>query len=146
MIGARQRMNGPQGYLAVEAVGAVPEEFMKMALDATRNLLLRAETAIRAGDRIEKARALNSASNVVEFMLGVSGTTPGQLSDCLASVYHYALAAILKGNIGDDIDAIAAARLALEQLASTWRTIFPDEGAVSDSGEDALAIGRAERA
>src|ERR1700686_4399791 len=124
MIGARQQLTGPAAYRAIEGAGAVPEEFMKMALDTTRVLLLRAEAAIAAGERGEKAKALASASNVVEFMLGLSGATPGPLSTCLAHVYQYVLAAILKGNAGDDSEAVAAGRLALEQLTISWRTIF----------------------
>jgi flagellin-specific chaperone FliS len=146
MYGQRQQLSGPRGYLAVEAIGAAPEEFMKMALDATRGLLLRAEAAIEAGERVEKARVLASASNVVEFMLGVSGSAPGALSSCLASVYEYVLAAILKGNAGDDADAVAAARMALEELATTWRTIFPDAIGWEEPADDAAAMGRLDRA
>jgi len=71
MIGAQG--NATSAYRAVEGIGAKPEDFMKMALDATRNLLLRAEMAIDAGDKVEKAQALGSAGSVVEFMLGLSG-------------------------------------------------------------------------
>lgn len=113
-------------YRAVEGLGAKPEEFMKMALDAARALLLRAEAAIKAGDRPQKAKALSSAGKIVEFMLGLSGTERGELSDCLASVYQYVLATILQGNAKDDIEAVAAGRIALEQLAATWRRVFPD--------------------
>ena len=66
--------------------------------------------AIASQDRVEKAQALGSAGKIVEFMLGLSGAEPGPFSECLASVYQYALAAILKGNAGDDSEAIAAAR------------------------------------
>ena len=117
---------GIQSYRAVEGMGAEPEAFMKMALDAARMLLLRAEAAIRAGERAEKAKALSSAGKIVEFMLGLTGIERGELSDCLASVYQYVLATILKGNAGDDLEAIAAGRLALEQLAAIWRKVFPD--------------------
>ena len=51
---------------------------MKMALDSARILLMRAEPAIAAGDRVEKAQALGSAANVVEFMLGLSGLGAGR--------------------------------------------------------------------
>lgn len=126
MIGTTRSLTGAAAYRAMEGVGASPEDFMKMALDAARVLLMRAEAAIKAGDRVEKAKSLGSAGNVVEFMLGLSGAAPGALSDCLASVYQYVLAAILKGNLGDDGEAVAAGRAALEELASTWRKIFPD--------------------
>jgi flagellar biosynthetic protein FliS len=126
MIGTRQGRGGAGAYRAVEGIGAAPADFMKMALDSARTMLLRAEAAIDAEDRVEKAQTLSSAANVVEFMLGLSGSAPGALSDCLTSVYQYVLAAILKGNAGDDKEAIAAARVALDELASTWRTIFPD--------------------
>ncbi|HTW53880.1 MAG TPA: flagellar protein FliS [Stellaceae bacterium] len=126
MIGTRQQFGAASAYRAIEGIGAKPEDFMKMALDATRNLLLRAEAAIAAQDRAEKAQALSSAGSVVEFMLGLSGSAPGALSECMTSVYQYVLAAILKGNAGDDTEAVGAARVALEELAATWRTIFPD--------------------
>jgi flagellar protein FliS len=142
MIGTRRGLTGSAAYRAVEGVGAVPEDFMKMALDASRVLLLRAEAAIKAGDRVEKAKALGSAGNVVEFMLGLSGSAPGALSDCLASVYQYVLTAILKGNAADDGEAVAAGRTALEELANTWRKLFPDSLAWAEPGEDAAMTGR----
>jgi flagellar protein FliS len=146
MIGTRENLTGPAAYRLMEGVGAAPEDFLKMGLDAARMLLLRAEMAIQAGDRVEKAKALGSAGGVVEFMLGLSGTAPGALSDCLASVYQYVLAAILRGNMGDDIEAIAAGRTALEELAITWRNIFPDAIAWADPGDDAGLNGRGDHA
>ena len=142
MIGARQNGGAASAYRAIEGVGASPEDFMKMALDATRNLLLRAEMAIAAKDRAAKAEALSSAGSVVEFMLGLSGSAPGALSECLESVYQYVLAAILKGNAGDDTEAVGAARVALDDLAATWRTIFPDTNSWEDGGSDSDLSGR----
>ncbi len=139
MIGTRQQFSAANAYRAIEGVGAKPEDFMKMGLDATRNLLLRAEAAIAAGDRAAKAQALGSAGSVVEFMLGLTGSAPGALSQCLASVYQYVLAAILKGNAGDDTEAVGAARAALEELAATWRSIFPDTIGWEESGSDSLS-------
>jgi len=141
MIGTMRGLTGPEAYRVMEGVGAAPEDFMKMALDAARTMLLRAEAAIRAGDRVEKAKALGSAGNVVEFMLGLSGITPGALSDCLTSVYRYVLAAILKGNIADDAEAVVAGRAALEELAATWRKIFPDAIAWNDPGDATVLSG-----
>jgi len=89
---------------------------------------------------------LASAGNVVEFMLGLSGVSPGALSDCLASVYQYVLAAILKGNAGNDAEAVAAGRLALEELSTTWRKIFPDALPWDEIGEEAFANGSGEHA
>jgi flagellar secretion chaperone FliS len=142
MIGARQNGGAASAYRAIEGIGASPEDFMKMALDATRNLLLRAEMAIAAKDRVQKAQALSSAGSIVEFMLGLSGTAPGALSECLASVYQYVLAAILKGNARDDTEAVGAARVALDELAVTWRTIFPDTISWEDAGSDSDLSGR----
>lgn len=142
MIGMRQRGGAAGAYRAIEGIGAAPEDFMKMALDATRTLLLRAETAIAASERVEKAQALASAARVVEFMLGLSGAAPGALSECLASVYQYVLAAILKGNAGDDSEAVKAARVALDELAATWRTIFPDKTDWEESDPDTELSGR----
>jgi flagellar protein FliS len=142
MIGARQNGGVAGAYRAIEGIGAPAEDFMKMALDATRNLLLRAEAAIAANERAEKAQALSSAGSVVEFLLGLSGSAPGPLSECLASVYQYVLAAILKGNAGDDTEAVAAARVALDELAATWRTIFPDTIVWEENGPDSALSGR----
>ena len=122
----RETVNSLAAYRAVEGIGADPEAFMKMALDAARTFLLQAEAAINEGDRRKKARALGSAAQVVEFMLGLTGIERGPLSDCLASVYQYTLAAILKGNAGDDGEAVIAGRVALEELAAVWRKVFPD--------------------
>jgi flagellin-specific chaperone FliS len=119
-------LRGLAAYRAIEGIGAPPEAFMKMAMDAARAFLLQAEAALAAGDRPAKAKALNSAAKIIEFMLGLSGVERGALSDRLASVYHYILAAIVKANAWDDPEAAAAGRLAVEQLAATWRRVFPD--------------------
>jgi flagellin-specific chaperone FliS len=143
MNGSRQGGNAAGAYRAVEGIGAEAEDFMKMALDAARLQLLRAEVAIEANRRVEKAQALSSAASIVEFMLGLSGSAPGTLSECLVSVYQYVLAAILKGNAGDDREAVGAARVALDELAATWRKIFPDTNDLEDPGLDsALNAGR----
>jgi flagellin-specific chaperone FliS len=142
MIGTRQNWGAAGAYRAVEGVGAKPEDFLKMGLDATCGMLLRAEAAIGAGDRAEKAQALSSAGSIVEFMVGLSGSTPGALSECLVSVYQYVLAAILKGNAGDDTEAVGAARVALDELAKTWRTIFPDTIGCEENGSEAELSGR----
>lgn len=126
MNGWRGTMKELSAYRAVAGTGAAPEEFMKMALDAVRTFLLIAETAIAAGDRTKKAEALSSAGKIVEFLLGLSGVEHGPLSGCLASVYQYVLAAILKGNAWDDADAIESGRIALDDLAAIWRKVFPD--------------------
>jgi len=132
MIGARQAWNGPSAYRTIDGLGAKPEEMMKIALDAVRGLLLRAEAALAVHDRLAKAKALSAASNVVEFMLGLSGFDQGTLSECLANIYQYVQAAILKGNATDDPEAVAAARAAIEELAATWRGIFPDPAVYDD--------------
>jgi flagellar biosynthetic protein FliS len=126
MIGMQQSLSGPSAYTAIAGVGAEPQDLMKMGLDGARAFLLEAEAAIEAGDRPAKAKALSSASDIVEFLLGLSGSEPGSLSECLAKVYHYAMVAILKGNAADDPESVAAGRNALEDLAVTWRRIFPD--------------------
>ena len=113
-------------YRAVEGIGAEPEAFMKMALDAARAFLLEAEAAMAAADRPAKAKALSSAARVIEFMLGLTGAERGALSDRLAGVYQYTLAAILEANAFDDKEAVAAGRLTVEQLAAIWRRVFPD--------------------
>jgi flagellin-specific chaperone FliS len=126
MDGAGEALSGVAAYRAVAGIDAEPEEFMKMALDAARTFLLQAEAAMREEDRPKKARALSSAAKVVEFMLGLCGIERGVLSDCLATVYHYVLVAILKGNAWDDREAVTAGRIALEELAAVWRKVFPD--------------------
>jgi flagellin-specific chaperone FliS len=113
-------------YRAAAGIGASPEDFMKMALDALQTFLRQAATGIAAGDRPTKAKALYSAGKIVEFLLGLSGSDPGPLSECLAQVYRFLLAAILRGNAFDDPEAVAAARIATEQLAKVWRGKFPD--------------------
>jgi flagellin-specific chaperone FliS len=126
MNATRQSMTGLAAYRAVAGADAEPEEFMKMAIDSLRTFLLEAESAIIDGDRPAKAKALNSAAKLVEFILGLTGTEPGPLSLGLADVYRYILAAILRGNAADDVESVAAGRVAIEQLGVVWRAAFPD--------------------
>ena len=55
---------------------------------------------------------------------------------------YQVLAAILKGNAGDDTEAVGAARVALEELAATWRTIFPDTIGWEEGSPDPALSGR----
>lgn len=113
-------------YRSVAAIDAAPERLMKMAIEAAQRFLSEGEAAIAARDRPRKALALSSAGNVIEFMLGLSGSEPGPLSDRLARLYRFALGAILRGNAADDAEAVAAAGIAIEALAALWRQRFPD--------------------
>jgi len=142
MDGANYGMSGVAAYRAVAGIDAEPKEFMKMAMDAARIFLLQAETAIAAGDRPAKAKALSSAAKVIEFMLGLSGTEPGPLSDRLSGVYQYILAAILKGNAWDDGEAVTGGRFAVEQLVGVWRKMFPDVVGREGIGDRAPLTGR----
>lgn len=118
-------MSGLAAYNAVAGADMKAEELMKLALDAARVFLVQAEVAIEEGDQTKKAKVLGSAGRLIEFMLGLSGIERGPLSDCLAKVYEYVLAGILKGNAWDDREAITAARVALDDLVAVWRKVFP---------------------
>jgi flagellin-specific chaperone FliS len=142
MDAANYGLSGPAAYRAVAGIDAEPKEFMKMAMDAARIFLLQAEAAIAAGDRPAKAKALSSAAKIIEFMLGLSGTERGPLSDRLTQVYQYVLAAILKGNAWDDREAVAAGRLTVEQLVVLWRKMFPDAVIYEGTGDRAAPTGR----
>jgi len=142
----KSELSGLAAYRAIEGMGAEPEEFMKMAMDAARALLLQAQSAMAAGDKPAKAKALSSAAKIVEFMLGLSGAERGPLSDRLAGVYQYVLAAILKGNAFDDAEAVTAAGLAVEQLAVVWRKVFPDTRVWNTAQEHVAMSGRADDA
>lgn len=126
MQSARGGPNVVAAYGAVAGISADPEAFMKMALDAARTFLRQAETAIADGNKARKAKALASASKVIEFLLGAAGIEHGPLSECLTSVYQYVLGAILKANLWDDAEAVTAGRVALDDLAMVWRRVFPD--------------------
>lgn len=123
---ANEGLGALAAYRTIAGIDADPQEFMKMATDAVRVFLLQAEAGIATGDRPAKAKALDAASRLIEFMLGLSGSEPGPLSESLAQVYRYVLAAILRGNAADDAEAIAAGRVVVEQFAEVWRRAFPD--------------------
>ena len=124
MDGARHNSDSYAAYRSVSGLGASPEEFMAMALDSLRALLRRAEHAIRAGETVEKADALNGAGKLVEFLIGLSGIQHGELSDRLASIYQFVMTAILKANAQNDLDALADGCYAVEHVATIWRNIF----------------------
>jgi flagellar biosynthetic protein FliS len=126
MSGARESFGALAAYRTVAAIDAAPEELMKMGIEAAQRFLAQAEAGIAATDRPRKARALSSAARIVEFMLGLSGSEPGPLSDRLDRLYRFALTAILRGNAADDAEAVAAARVAVDEIAAEWRRLFPD--------------------
>ena len=126
MSAAGESFGALAAYRTVAAIDAAPEELMKMAIEAAQRFLGQAEAGIAANDRPRKARALGSAARIVEFMLGLSGAEPGPLSDRLAQLYRFALTAILRGNATGDAEAVAAARVAVDEIATEWRRLFPD--------------------
>jgi flagellar biosynthetic protein FliS len=126
MNGAQESFGALAAYRAVAAIDAAPEDLMKMAIEAAQRFLGEGEAAIAARDRQRKALALSSAGDVIEFMLGLSGSEPGPLSDRLTGLYRFALAAILRGNAAEDAEAVAAAGVAIGAIAVLWRQRFPD--------------------
>jgi flagellar protein FliS len=128
MDGANRSSEEFGAYRAVAGRDADPEEFMMMALDSLRALLMRAEAALGVGERVEKARALDAAGRLVEFLLGLSGIERGELSERLAAIYHFVMTSVLRANALDDLDALTGARQAVEHVSSVWRGIFAEAG------------------
>lgn len=112
-------------YRSVDCAGISSERLMIVALDAVQFFLMRAETAIDDDNRAEKARVLARASRVVEFMLGLTGVQPGELSVRLAKLYRFVMEGIVKGNANDDKEAIVSARAVIEDVGKFWRLRFP---------------------
>jgi flagellar biosynthetic protein FliS len=135
MSGARDGYGALAAYRTVAGIDASPEELMRMALEAAMRLLTQAATAIADGDRPQKALALSAVAKIVEFLLGLSGSTPGPLSGRLADLYRFALAAILSANAKDDGEAVAAARFALQEIAGLWHRRFSDTAMLSAAAE-----------
>ncbi|HYL31688.1 MAG TPA: flagellar protein FliS [Stellaceae bacterium] len=112
-------------YRSVDCAGVSSERLMMVALDAVQFFLLRAETAIDDENRAEKARVLARAGRVMEFMLGLTGVEPGELSARLAKLYRFVIDGIVKGNANDDKEAITSARYVIEDIGKFWRLRFP---------------------
>ncbi len=144
MIGTRESLSGPAAYRMMEGVGAASEDFMKMGLSSAAS----AVDARRGGDpRRRDGREGQGARLGRQRRRGRHARAPAALHPgalrwkrpLSASVgYQYVLGGDPQGgNIGDDIEAIVAGRTALEELANTWRKIFPDALAWADPGDDA---------
>lgn len=112
-------------YRSVDCAGISSERLMIVALDAVQFFLMRAESAIDDDNRVEKARVLARAGRVMEFMLGLTGVQPGELSVRLAKLYRFVIDGIVKGNANDDKDAIVSARAVIEDVGKFWRLRFP---------------------
>ncbi|SRR5579875_830860 len=117
--------NQLHAYRSVDCTGVSAERLMMVALDAVQFFLTRAETAIEDGNGSEKARVLARAGRVTEFMLGLTGVQPGELSGRLGKLYRFVLEGIMKGNANDDKEAIASARYVIEDIGRFWRMRFP---------------------
>lgn len=112
-------------YRNVDCAGVSSERLMMVALDAVQFFLMRAETAIDDDNRQEKARVLARAGRVMEFMLGLTGVQPGEMSVRLAKLYRFVIEGIVKGNANDDKEAITSARYVIEDIGKFWRVRFP---------------------
>ena len=117
--------NQLSAYRSVDCAGVSAERLMMVALDAVQFFLLRAETAIDDENRAEKARVLARAGRVMEFMLGLTGVEPGELSARLGKLYRFVIDGIVKGNANDDKEAIISARTVIEDIGKFWRLRFP---------------------
>ncbi|HVA34763.1 MAG TPA: flagellar protein FliS [Stellaceae bacterium] len=118
-------MNQLSAYRSVDCAGVSSERLMMVALDAVQFFLTRAEAAIDDENRNEKARVLARAGRVMEFMLGLTGVQPGDLSIRLGKLYRFVIEGIVKGNANDDKEAIVSARTVIEDIGKYWRLRFP---------------------
>lgn len=112
-------------YRSVDCAGVSSERLMIVALDAVQFFLARAETAIDDENGVERARVLARAGRVMEFMLGLTGVQPGELSTRLAKLYRFVMDGIVKGNANNDKEAIVSARAVIEDVGKFWRLRFP---------------------
>ena len=112
-------------YRSVDCAGVSSERLMIVALDAVQFFLARAETAIDDENGVERARVLARAGRVMEFMLGLTGVQPGELSPRLAKLYRFVMDGIVKGNANNDKEAIVSARAVIEDVGKFWRLRFP---------------------
>jgi flagellar protein FliS len=108
-------------YLADSVTTASPAQLLVMLYDRLVLDVVRAEDALRAGDRDAAAQQLMHAQDIVIELRTTLDTSTWTGASGLAQLYAFLLAELISANVQADADKVAACRGLIEPLRDAWR-------------------------
>ena len=108
-------------YLADSVTTASPAQLLVMLYDRLVLDVVRAEDALRAGDRDAAAQQLMHAQDIVIELRTTLDTSTWTGAAGLAQLYAFLLAELISANVQADADKVAACRGLIEPLRDAWR-------------------------
>ncbi|GAB4062357.1 hypothetical protein GCM10028777_01860 [Angustibacter speluncae] len=116
---------------------ATPAQLLTRLYDRLVLDLLRAEQALRAGERGPANTQLQHAQAIVAELLSSLDTSAWEGGPGLASLYSYLLTELVGANVEGDADRVAACRGHVEPLRDAWH-----EAARLAASTTAVAVGQ----
>lgn len=116
---------------------ATPAQLLTRLYDRLVLDLLRAEQALRAGERGPANTQLQHAQDIVAELLSSLDTSAWEGGPGLASLYSYLLTELVGANVEGDADRVAACRGHVEPLRDAWH-----EAARLAASTTAVAVGQ----
>ena len=119
-------------YLEKELTLATPEKLILKLLDGSIGFVKSALFSLKKGDAVNKAKRLNKAVNVVDYLRScLDFENGGEVSENLDRVYEYILLQLTDGNLKNDTDKIKEAVGLLSTIKDGWAGLCKGKSDVS---------------
>jgi flagellar protein FliS len=108
-------------YLSDSVATASPARLLVMLYDRLVLDLVRAEEALRTGDRVTGSQQLVHAQEIVMELRTTLDVDAWAGAAGLAQLYEFLITELIGANVKGDADRAAACRALVEPLAEAWR-------------------------
>jgi flagellar secretion chaperone FliS len=126
-------------YLESKVYSADPVELIRLLYRTGLSRIGQARKYLAAGDIENRARAINSALDVIGELLASLDSEAGEISRNLANLYRYVETQLLQANVHQSDQHLANSEAILRTLAEAWNQI-PSAGS-ADRGAPVAAHG-----
>jgi flagellar protein FliS len=114
-------------YLTDSVTTASPAQLLVMLYDRLCLDLERAVAALTARDREAASKALTHAQDIVAELRGSLRTDSWDGAQNLAAIYTFLLSELIKANIRQEADRVAACLATVQPLRDTWRAAVDNQ-------------------
>jgi flagellar secretion chaperone FliS len=114
----------PQAYRENAVLSATPTQLVVMLYDGARRFLRQATAAMRAGEVERAHNTLRRAELIIVHLDGVLDDERGdQVAQRLHAIYHFCLAHLNRGRMGQDAAKLEEVGNLLGELRESWAEI-----------------------
>ena len=110
-------------YLESKVDSADPVELIRLLYRTGLSRIGQARKYLAAGDIENRARAINSALDVIGELLASLDSEAGEISRNLANLYRYVETQLLQANVHQSDQFLANSEAILKTLAEAWNQI-----------------------